>query len=214
MARRCPVLILTVVFLGAMALPAVAQRGLGDQTGVARSGVRPPIMDITGTVTAYKTGTCHNTTGHGVVGAHVILRTPGGQSVNLHLGPAEVLARYADKFVPGATVTARGFRTDAMPETAYVAQSLVVGEETIALRGPDLRPIWALGPGAGGGGGGPMGGHGPMMGGGGPGGGVGPMGGHGPMMGGGGPGGGGGPMGGRGPGSGGGAGGGMGPCYW
>lgn len=184
--------------------PAGAQKGMGDQTGVARSGERPPVTEFSGTVTALRTGACRQSTGRAVTGTHLLMRRSDGTTVNLHLGPASVLESYADLLGTGASVAVRAFRTDAMPANAFVAQSVTVGEETITLRQPNLRPVWALGPGDGAGMG-PGGGRGQGPGGGG----MGPRGGRGQ-----------GPGGGQGQGSGGGAGmgqgsgGGMGPCWW
>ena len=130
--------------LGDMGLPAAhAQKGVGDDTGVARQAIRPEIVTLQGTVTAVETGPCKNTTGRALVGTHVLLKASDGKTLNVHLGPAPVVESTAKLLAKDAEVKVTAFRTGAMPENHYVAQSLTVGEETVTLRDETLRPDWA-----------------------------------------------------------------------
>lgn len=174
---RVSACVLVLLLMAGPTPSAHAQKGRGDQTGVARSGQVPDVIDLAGTVTGMMSGPCKSTTGRSESGTHLILRTAEGRIINLHLGPTDVLAPYAPLLASGTDVSARAFRTEAMSANAFIAQSLQVGEETIELRRDDLQPVWALGAtdgrrmggpsgGGRGGGGGPGGGRGDGQGGG------------------------------------------------
>ena len=139
-----------LVALGLFATSAFAQKGTGDSTGVAASGDRPALITLSGTVTAVKEGPCTSTTGRSPMGTHLLLDTEDGP-VNLHLGPtAEVTGLRAAVDV-GSDVTAEAFRTDALPDGAYVAVTVTTGDTTHRLRdATTLRPEWARGEGRGG----------------------------------------------------------------
>lgn len=138
-----------LVCLASFVAPALAQKGMGDAVGVARSGTSPSIVGLAGTVTAVKTSACPTTTGRSTTGMHIMMKSSDGRMINLHLGPATVLEPYRDRLLEGSNVNAHAFRTDKMPEGAYVAQSIQLGGEAIVLRDAALRPTWALGGGQG-----------------------------------------------------------------
>ena len=70
---------------------ALAQRGVGDDAGIARQAVKPAVVSLSGKITSVETGPCMSTTGRAEVGTHVHLETPKGRALNIHLGPqAEV----------------------------------------------------------------------------------------------------------------------------
>jgi hypothetical protein len=141
------------------AVPAAAQKGMGEPTGVARQPAKPPIETMSGTIKDIKTGPCERTTGRSLEGVHLIVQMEYGKTINLHLGPAAALEDVLDRLSPGQQITCDAFRTEAMPEDAYVAKSLKVGDTTFDLRDDSLRPNWAIaarggrggGPGTGGG---------------------------------------------------------------
>ncbi len=135
----------TVIFV-VMATTALAQRGMGDTSGVVRQGLQPQIVTFAGTLVEVKTGPCEATTGRSPIGTHLILATADGRTLNVHLGPAVVVAPTVAKLVAGQPISVRGFRTDKMPENHFVAQSLTFGETTVALRNENLQPVWAQGP--------------------------------------------------------------------
>lgn len=126
------------------ALPATAQKGMGEPTGVARQAVKPPIEAMSGTIKDIKTGPCERTTGRSLEGVHLIVQAESGKAINLHLGPAAALEDVLDHLSAGQQITFDAFRTDAMPQDAYVAKSLKVGETTFDLRDDRLRPNWAI----------------------------------------------------------------------
>ena len=142
--------------LGAM--PAAAQKGMGEPTGVARQAVKPPIETMSGTIKDIKVAPCERTTGRSLEGVHLIVQTEQGKTVNLHLGPSAALEDVLDQLSAGQQITFEAFRTDAMPQDAYVAKSLKIGDTAFELRDDNLRPKWAIaaqggrgGPGMGGG---------------------------------------------------------------
>jgi len=137
------------------AVPAVAQKGIGDPAGVAREVVKPSIETMSGTIKDIKIGPCERTTGRSAEGAHLIVQAQDGKMINLHLGPAAALDDVLDHLSAGQKITFEGFRTDTMPQDAYVAKSLKAGDQTFDLRDDGLRPNWAIGPRGAGRGGGP-----------------------------------------------------------
>jgi hypothetical protein len=126
------------------AMPAAAQKGMGEPTGVGQQAVKPPIETMTGTITEIKTGACERTTGRSLEGVHLLVQAESGKTINLHLGPAAALEGVLDHLSAGQKITFEAFRTDAMPQDAYVAKSLKVGDTTFDLRDDSLRPNWAI----------------------------------------------------------------------
>jgi len=133
-----------IVFLaGAVLTPqAHAQRGMGEQSGVARQIVKPEVVSLSGTVLEVKTGPCKLTTGRSYLGTHFMLETPEGESLNIHLGPATAVEFVTKELPVGATVTVKAFRTPKMPDKHYTAQTVVSGSSTIQLSDGNLRPVW------------------------------------------------------------------------
>jgi hypothetical protein len=126
------------------ALPAAAQKGTGEPTGVARQAVKPPIETMSGTIKEIKTGPCERTTGRSLEGVHLIVQAADGKTINLHLGPTAALEDVLDQLAVGQQITFKGFRTDPMPPDAYVAKSLNAGDTAFELRDENLRPKWAI----------------------------------------------------------------------
>lgn len=133
-----------LLVLGACVAPA-GQKGLGDATGIAQGTQKPAIVSLSGTVDKIKVGPCEHTTGKADIGFHLILQTEDGKKLNLHVGPADALKDVRDRISIGQSVGAKVYRTEAMPADAYITQTLTVGEEAIAIRDDDLRPVWAAG---------------------------------------------------------------------
>jgi len=139
---------------------AQAQKGVGDPIGVARQGIRPKIVTLTGKLVKVETGPCEMGTGWSPVGTHLVLAAPGGDRLNVHLGPEVAVADTVAKLSPRQKLTVRAFRTEKLKKNHYVATALEFGETTVRLRDQYLQPVWAggnagpRGPGAGWGGGG------------------------------------------------------------
>jgi hypothetical protein len=125
-------------------VPAMAQKGMGEPTGVAQQAEKPPIEVMAGTIKDTRIGPCERTTGRSAEGVHLIVQAKDGKTINLHLGPTAALDDALDQLSAGKQITFEAFRTAAMPKDAYVAKSLTVGETTFELRDDNLRPKWAI----------------------------------------------------------------------
>ena len=136
------------VLLGLWLPTAYAQRGMGDAVGLARQGLQPELTKVSGKLVRIETHPCQQTTGQGILGTHVGVRTPEGQTLDIDLGWAAAVESIAARLVVGQPLDAVVFRTDSMPEDRWVAKSLTIEGDVLALRDDRLRPLWA-GPGGG-----------------------------------------------------------------
>jgi hypothetical protein len=130
-------------------MPASAQKGTGESTGIARQAVKPSLQTITGTIKDIKVGPCEQTTGRSAEGMHLIVQTQDSNIINLHLGPSSALDGAFRKLSVGQAITSEAFRTDRLPPDAYIAKSLKSGDTTLELRDDNLHPKWASGLGTG-----------------------------------------------------------------
>jgi hypothetical protein len=147
--NKVRVLMLTWAALGLTASIALAQRGAGDPVGVARSGIQPEIVALSGQVLEVTTEPCANTTGRSPVGTHFLLKTAEGRTLNIHLGPAAMVESVAKELVPDKAVKVQAFRTEKMKADHYVAQQLAYDGRSTTLRDETLQPVWAGGAGRG-----------------------------------------------------------------
>ena len=145
MKSKLASLAIVALLAGVLTPFAYGQRGMGDPTGVARQIPRPELVTLSGEVVAVETKPCEKTTGHGVVGTHILLKTEKGESLNVHLGWADAVAvaETAKQLAAGTKVEVTAFRTDKLPEGHYVAQTLKFDGKTVQLRDENLRPVWA-----------------------------------------------------------------------
>ncbi len=123
--------------------PARAQRGMGNITGVARSGQKPQLEQVAGTIREITTGPCERTTGRALVGTHLILETRDRGELNLHLGSAQAVESFIEKLQVGDRVAAEGFRTPELNQHTLIARTIESGGQTLRLRDEHLRPVWA-----------------------------------------------------------------------
>jgi len=127
----------------ATAQTALAQRGMGDETGVAQRPDDAERVTVNGTVKEIITEPCKKTTGKFPVGMHVLLETDEGVR-NVHLGPAALLGDVGKHLEPGRAVHVKAFRTKKMPKDHCVAIAVRTDDRTVRLRDDDLRPRWAV----------------------------------------------------------------------
>ena len=132
-----------MVVFSSLASVTLAQRGMGDATGVVRQGLSPEIVALQGEVVRIITGPCEKSTGPSELGTHFILKIEQGQERNIHLGPAHRVQSVTDLLSGGGVVSVSAFRTDKMPEGHYNAVTVMLGNRMIRLRGQNLRPVWA-----------------------------------------------------------------------
>jgi len=125
---------------------AVAQKGMGEETGVGRQRNKPDVVQRAGTIRAVETHACGKTTGKAPLGTHLSVEDAEGRRWNLHLGPAEAVAPMVKSLSGGETGRFDVFRTDKMPAGHYVVVAMEVDDKTYALRDASrLRPFWADG---------------------------------------------------------------------
>lgn len=123
---------------------AYAQKGVGDQIGVVRQGLNPPLTKLSGKLVSIETHPCENTTGYALAGTHLIVEADDGTKYNLHVGPADAVASVVEPLTPGIQIDVYAFRTSEMPEDQYVATTLVLaGGKVVELRDANLRPFWS-----------------------------------------------------------------------
>jgi hypothetical protein len=105
---------IALLWMVLVAVPATAQKGTGETTGVAQQAVKPPIEGMSGTIKDIKIGPCERTTGRSSEGVHLIVQTKDGQTINLHLGPAAALDDALDQLSAGQQITFEAFILAAM----------------------------------------------------------------------------------------------------
>jgi hypothetical protein len=121
-----------------------AQKGMGDQTGVVRQGLRPSLTRLSGKILSVETHPCEKATGRALAGTHLIIEAANGRQYNLHVGPADAVASVVEPLQPGRPVEVVAFRTSRMPENQYVVSTLLLkNSKAVTLRDADLRPFWA-----------------------------------------------------------------------
>lgn len=130
------------------AAPAMAQRGVGGDVGVARMAQPPAVVVLEGKLVEIKTGPCENRVDdprRAPIGTHIILESSEGKRLNVHLGPARAVAEIVKQLATDQKLAVHAFRTDALPADHFVAQRIVAGEKSLELRDAALRPVWAGG---------------------------------------------------------------------
>ncbi len=127
-----------------LAASANAQRGMGETKGMSQKAIQPAIKTISGKILEIRTGPCGNTTGRSSMGTHLIVQGDKTK-LNIHLGPQSEVDHVVNQLSIGSLVTFDVFRTEKMPENAYVAKTLIFNDKIIHLRDHNLRPTWACG---------------------------------------------------------------------
>ncbi len=135
--------ILTAILASSVSVSVAAQKGTGEQTGVAQSMADPEISTVTGKLLEIESGPCENTTGWAVNGTHLILESADGTKHNIHLGPMRAVSDFVETLEVGEEISAEVFRTERLPENAFVAVQIEQDDHTFVLRGASLQPFWA-----------------------------------------------------------------------
>lgn len=132
-------ILLTVTFFG------FAQKGTGNDSGIARSNTTYGIEQISGELQEIINEPCTETTGKYSEGTHLLVKTGDGnkQTLNVHLGPASVVSDMTDQLKTGKEIQIKVFSTNDLPDNQYIAQEFSVNGETYELRDENLRPFWA-----------------------------------------------------------------------
>ncbi len=136
---------LSLLFSGSV----VAQKGMGEDTGIVRQGLTPSVTSISGELLEIKSGPCERTTGKARIGTHLIIQGKDGQKLNIHLGPETAVDHIVEQLSLKQALSLDVFHTEKMPVNAYIAKSLSIDDKVIHLRDDNLRPAWAGSRGAG-----------------------------------------------------------------
>jgi hypothetical protein len=135
------ILIFHVLFF--MAIMAVAQKGTGSLTGIARQSGDPEILQVSCNLKEVATGPCAFTTGRSNSGTHLIVFTDDNYELNIHLGPTPDVAYIVKNLVPGQKIHCKVFRTSKLPDDNFIAIELETDNTFYMLRDQNLRPVWA-----------------------------------------------------------------------
>lgn len=138
-------LIVSLIIVVPSASLLAEQKGLGDLSGISRSGTVVERLAVTGTIKEVKSGKCEHTTGRYPEGMHLIVQTDARETVNVHLGPTEIMKEYFTTIRKGDAASIEAFHSEEMPSDAVVAAALAVGGgPRVVLRDETtLRPRWA-----------------------------------------------------------------------
>lgn len=132
---------LLIALIG-LAPVAYAQRGAGEERGIAQRADKPEVNAFQGELTALKIEPCKHTTGRFDIGMHAMIDTRDGRR-NVHLGPAAMVLPLAQRLPFGQSLTIEAFRTDRLPEGHRIAQVIRFNDQSVRFRAESLRPVWA-----------------------------------------------------------------------
>ncbi|MEE4196368.1 MAG: hypothetical protein V2I54_01880 [Bacteroidales bacterium] len=125
---------------------SIAQKGLGNTSGISITAAPSQVIDISGKVEKVLVEPCTETTGRYTTGSHLLIKYAGNgkeQLLNIHLGPASLLSELTDQFMPGQEIKLKVYHADGFKKNHYVAKSLFYDNELYELRDDFLRPFWA-----------------------------------------------------------------------
>ncbi|MFW6033291.1 MAG: hypothetical protein ACOCTI_07950 [Phycisphaeraceae bacterium] len=140
--RHLLILLIAVIGCVWLAGSAVAQRGTGEERGIAQRAQRPPVETFQGELVSLHIEPCKHTTGPFEIGMHAIIRTEAGER-NVHLGPAGIVLPLARQIPFGQPLNIDAFRTRRLPEGHAIARTIHFGDRTVRFRDASLRPVWA-----------------------------------------------------------------------
>jgi len=140
-----PFVVAAALCLPLLPSPALAQKGVGDEVGIVRQGLRPALVKLSAEITSVEIHPCEKTTGPSPQGAHLLAKSADGLEYNLHLGPADVLTRLTKHCRPGMQIEVLAFRTPKLNDNHYIVASIRLKENGVVfrLRDSNLRPQWS-----------------------------------------------------------------------
>jgi len=122
-----------------------AQKGVGNDTGVAAQGSFTETEQISGILKEVVTEPCTQTTGRYSNGTHLLVQTKQGtaKTLNLHLGPTKVVSDLTGQLSPGEDIQMEVYTTGDLPDHHFVVKAYTYDGETYEIRDASLRPFWA-----------------------------------------------------------------------
>ncbi|MDY6800497.1 MAG: hypothetical protein SVU94_04650 [Bacteroidota bacterium] len=138
---------LTVFVLANLTVFSFAQKGVGNNSGIAREGVQSyQVNEISGRLVEVLDEPCTETTGKYAMGTHLLIKqkvNDNEQILNIHLGPTTLVSKMVEKLVPGTDIKLKVYHADGLPDNNFVAQSFSYGDNHYELRDANLSPFWA-----------------------------------------------------------------------
>jgi len=143
MNRKISFLITMVLLMAATLSPA--QKGTGNNTGIARNHSANEVIQVSGVVQKIVTEPCTQTTGRYSNGTHLLVKPEGdkSQTLNVHLGPTPVVSDMISQLETGQELHLKIYNTDDLPDNHYIAKELTGKEKVYELRDATLRPFWS-----------------------------------------------------------------------
>ncbi|SHG27844.1 hypothetical protein [Flagellimonas flava] len=131
----------TIALLVLTSMTSHAQKGAGEQQGVASSDQFPELIEINGVVSAIRTGPCEFTNGKSNSGTHLMVSSKD-VIYNVHLGPTSQVKNFVAES-ENRTIQIVVFRTNKLPADHYIAQKILFEGNELVLRDGYLKPFWA-----------------------------------------------------------------------
>ncbi|MGM0376152.1 MAG: hypothetical protein ACQEQ0_05220 [Bacteroidota bacterium] len=137
--------ILFAMLLLSITSTGAAQKGTGNQSGVARSNAAGDVENLSGSIQKIITEPCASTTGRYSTGTHMLIKTGDEKknTINVHLGPAKMVSDMTDQLSVDQSIELFVFRTQDLPEDHYIVKEFSSEGKTFELRDVNLRPFWA-----------------------------------------------------------------------
>jgi len=136
-------ILITVVVLLALTSMGYAQKGMGNNTGIARANSVVEIEKISGELQEIITEPCTQTTGRYSNGTHLLVKNNENETLNVHLGPTKVVSGMTDQLNAGEEIHLEMYTTEDLPENHYIVKEFKSGEVSHEIRNSNLKPFWA-----------------------------------------------------------------------
>jgi len=135
-------ILITVVLL-ALASMGYAQKGMGNNSGVARTNSVDEIKQISGELQEIITEPCTQTTGRYSNGTHLLVKTDENATFNVHLGPTKEVSGMTGQLNTGEEIHLKMYTTEDLPENHYIVKEFTGKEVSHEIRDANLKPFWA-----------------------------------------------------------------------
>ncbi|MDI6809435.1 MAG: DNA-binding protein [Candidatus Eisenbacteria bacterium] len=140
----------TVLLLAGLVLASesFAQPPMGGRTGRANPGARiydvNTVQTVAGEILTIETATNAKTRGGYGVGIHLLVKVDK-DTLSVHLGPAQFMARQGVKLEVKDRIEVRGSRVTLAGKPTIIAAELKKGDKTARLRDEKGFPLWGGG---------------------------------------------------------------------
>ena len=139
-------MLIIVVLLLFVLTYGYSQKGVGNHSGIARTGNSVTILEVTGTILKVVEEPCTETTGKYETGTHLLIQQnlkSESSVLNIHLGPALQVSKMIKNFEAGKSIRLEVYRTGNLTDSQYIAKSMEYANNLYMLRNSQLKPFWA-----------------------------------------------------------------------